>query len=434
MALRRFGLSASVAIVATILLAAPAFGDLEVVNPDDPTDVRTIDANLDIQPNTTGNAFFQAVQDCLDELKNHTDKAQILVDLVNSGNDHTISETDRGSTNTTSPPTANESNGMGTGSSTRWNPNNNAFPNGYADGSPRDPCAALLHELVHAHDKDNGVMDRTQRATNDTGDTVRESEIRACKMQNWLHQAKGIACRTQYGDDELPLGIQFDKCPDRICIFAGDGNISYPVVDEDDLYYEVPVAGQDPSPVEGKEIEIRDAQGMLVGKVTLIKQLDGQVVIRVEAEPGQILEVTQVQWKNDGQPLTMMPQDVPMPPRADPTNPEDESGEMDLPAVGVLGIVKGPDDVQAAAGGMVTFTITVTNKGTIPLMNVMVTDPLFPACNFTVANLAAGASETRMCTVTVGMATFTNRAQVVGQTAGGQNVGTVHDDCKVNIR
>jgi hypothetical protein len=418
-----------------ILCAAPAHAVLQVVNPADATDVRTIDANLDIQPNAMGNAFFQRVQDCLNELKAYPAKAQTLVDLVNSVRTHTIERTDGGSNNRTSPPLDNESNGMGTGSQTFWNPDNNALPT-YADGTPRDPCAAMLHELVHAHDKDRGVMDRTPIPTTAGAapETVILSEVRACQAQNWLHQEKGQPSRVQYGGEALPLGVQFDRCADRVCLFVGDGAISYPVVDVPHVMWEVPVAGRDPSPVMGKEVEIRDALGNLVGTAVLIKNLDGTVSVRMTTSLLADLVLTAIQFKNDGQDLGM-PVDLPAPLVVTPTMPTGTSAPVAPPPVGCIGVSKGPDHTAVAMGGMITFTFVVTNKGTLPLTNVMVTDPQFPACNQVIANLAPGASQTFMCIVTVGNASFVNGVQVTAQAAGppAQNVGPVVDTAPVTV-
>jgi uncharacterized repeat protein (TIGR01451 family)/fimbrial isopeptide formation D2 family protein len=56
------------------------------------------------------------------------------------------------------------------------------------------------------------------------------------------------------------------------------------------------------------------------------------------------------------------------------------------------------DFPQYARDDSVPYRITVTNRGTGTLTNVAVTDPTFPQCAFTVASLAAGASDSRECT------------------------------------
>lgn len=55
------------------------------------------------------------------------------------------------------------------------------------------------------------------------------------------------------------------------------------------------------------------------------------------------------------------------------------------------------DFQQYAPGDAVPYRITVTNKGTGTLTNVVVTDPLYPQCAFTISSLAAGAAQSRDC-------------------------------------
>lgn len=55
------------------------------------------------------------------------------------------------------------------------------------------------------------------------------------------------------------------------------------------------------------------------------------------------------------------------------------------------------DFQQYAQGDTAPFRITVTNRGTGTLTNVVVTDPLYTQCAFTIASLAAGASQSRDC-------------------------------------
>ena len=58
------------------------------------------------------------------------------------------------------------------------------------------------------------------------------------------------------------------------------------------------------------------------------------------------------------------------------------------------------------SGSNATFTITVTNDGDVALSNVMVTDPLAPDCDLTLASLPAGGSTSYVCTVTNVVAVF----------------------------
>ncbi|MGA9595605.1 MAG: hypothetical protein WBV06_05590, partial [Acidimicrobiia bacterium] len=90
--------------------------------------------------------------------------------------------------------------------------------------------------------------------------------------------------------------------------------------------------------------------------------------------------------------------------------------DSDTAAVDVIGpaitIDKTPDLQTVAAGGTVTFDITVTNTGDVSLSNVAVTDALASGCDTTIGTLAAGASTTYSCTMTAGTNDFTNTATV----------------------
>ena len=68
------------------------------------------------------------------------------------------------------------------------------------------------------------------------------------------------------------------------------------------------------------------------------------------------------------------------------------------------------DYQQYAAGDTVPYHIVVTNKGTGTLTNIPVVDSLMPSCNTTIPSLAAGASQTISCSMTVGVGTTINTA------------------------
>ena len=68
------------------------------------------------------------------------------------------------------------------------------------------------------------------------------------------------------------------------------------------------------------------------------------------------------------------------------------------------------DYQQYAAGDTVPYRIVVTNKGTGALTNIPVVDSLMPSCNTTIPSLAAGASTTIDCSMTVGVGTTVNTA------------------------
>ncbi|NNF56078.1 MAG: DUF11 domain-containing protein, partial [Acidimicrobiales bacterium] len=85
-------------------------------------------------------------------------------------------------------------------------------------------------------------------------------------------------------------------------------------------------------------------------------------------------------------------------------------------------IVKDPATQGVAPGGTANFTITVTNTGDSVLSNVVVSDPQVPACDFTVASLAAGADAQNTCSLTGVTASFTNNANVSATDESGATV------------
>ena len=92
---------------------------------------------------------------------------------------------------------------------------------------------------------------------------------------------------------------------------------------------------------------------------------------------------------------------------------------------------EGADSQQALVGDTVTFTIYVENTGDVTLTNVVVSDPLVPDCDTTIASLAAGANTTYTCTVTAA-ADFTNVATVTGTPPVGPDV-TDTDPSSVDV-
>ena len=95
-------------------------------------------------------------------------------------------------------------------------------------------------------------------------------------------------------------------------------------------------------------------------------------------------------------------------------------------------IVKSPDDQVLVFQGDATFDIAVTNTGDLDLFNVTVTDPLAPACDRVIGDLAIGATLTYTCDEPTVLADFTNVASVTGEDIEG-NVVTDDDDAPVNV-
>jgi len=92
------------------------------------------------------------------------------------------------------------------------------------------------------------------------------------------------------------------------------------------------------------------------------------------------------------------------------------------------------DDTQAVTvGGTANFEIVVTNTGDEDLVNVVVTDPLEPACGKTIGSLAIGASDTYTCNSTNVLAAFTNVANVTGDSAVDGETVTDTDPTNVTI-
>ncbi|MBN6035371.1 DUF11 domain-containing protein [Amycolatopsis sp. 195334CR] len=116
-----------------------------------------------------------------------------------------------------------------------------------------------------------------------------------------------------------------------------------------------------------------------------------------------------------------------------PTGPDVTSSDdavVDVIHPGVE-IDKSVEPGQVRPGDEVTYTITVTNTGDVPLTAVTVTDDKAPACGFTLARLDAGATETRTCTIVVSE-DVTNTASVTGTDPIGQRV-TDTDEAEVDV-
>jgi uncharacterized repeat protein (TIGR01451 family) len=87
-----------------------------------------------------------------------------------------------------------------------------------------------------------------------------------------------------------------------------------------------------------------------------------------------------------------------------------------------IAIAKTPNSPSVRSGGVVTFTIAVTNTGDAPLSLIAINDVLAPACNNTLSALLNGASSSYTCTVIAGTTDFTNTVVVTGTPPIGANV------------
>lgn len=104
-------------------------------------------------------------------------------------------------------------------------------------------------------------------------------------------------------------------------------------------------------------------------------------------------------------------------------------------AVSGVELSKTVDRDSVTAGQQVTFGLTVTNTGEVDLTDVVIDDPLFPACTVAIGALAAGATETSDCTVRLTAASapsVVNVATVTALTPAGQTL-TTEDSERVEV-
>ncbi|HEX4520371.1 MAG TPA: hypothetical protein VH063_12390, partial [Gaiellaceae bacterium] len=104
-----------------------------------------------------------------------------------------------------------------------------------------------------------------------------------------------------------------------------------------------------------------------------------------------------------------------------------------------IGITKNPKSQTITSGGTASFTIVVTNTGTVTLTNVHVTDALSPDCNRTsaqiagLASMAPGATVTYTCSLAGVTASFTNSATATGTPVGGGPDVSATDTAPVTV-
>ncbi|NCX00732.1 MAG: DUF11 domain-containing protein, partial [Actinobacteria bacterium] len=100
-------------------------------------------------------------------------------------------------------------------------------------------------------------------------------------------------------------------------------------------------------------------------------------------------------------------------------------------AAGSIDVLKTPDTQTVTAGGSVTFTITVSNTGNIPLSNIVVTDPLSPDCDRIFATLQVAEVVSFTCTKTLVQTSFTNVVTVSAST--GTSTISDSDSAEINV-
>jgi len=89
---------------------------------------------------------------------------------------------------------------------------------------------------------------------------------------------------------------------------------------------------------------------------------------------------------------------------------------------GAIRIEKTPDSAEVPRGNSHTFTIEVTNVGSVDLTDVVVTDLVVPACDRDIGDLGAGETVTYECAVDEVFETIENTAVVQGTVPDGSVV------------
>jgi uncharacterized repeat protein (TIGR01451 family) len=117
------------------------------------------------------------------------------------------------------------------------------------------------------------------------------------------------------------------------------------------------------------------------------------------------------------------------------TDTDDTQVTLNMPSISIIkDDADDSDDTQAVSpNGTATFTITVMNTGNTDLENVVVTDPMSPACDMVIGNLAIGATVNYTCMIDNVTTAFTNTASVTGDPVGGGTMVMDTDDTEVTI-
>ncbi len=148
--------------------------------------------------------FRDDVNECLATYRNNPGiVGDVIRELENSGNTHTISEGDEWENTPSSQE--NAFNGTGTGSETRISKEKlEEFKQGIDELKDKDFCTAFLHEMWHAVDADRGGW------SDDTQDGALKDEIEATMFQNFIHAIRGVSPRTTYGGNDISQYLLID--------------------------------------------------------------------------------------------------------------------------------------------------------------------------------------------------------------------------------
>ncbi|MCI4064612.1 VWD domain-containing protein [Micromonospora sp. R77] len=227
----------------------------------------------------------------------------------------------------------------GKGSSTvTWNPTS---VDPYGDGVPRDPCAALYHELNHADD-----ISRDAVPAGECGSTgIKSAEVKATLAENRYRAAKGLSPRVEYKGKPLPKSM--DECkkpkkkeppakgPKKLCEDGGPGcggtNGDPHLVTFDRHYYDFQAVGEfvlvdstagDPLGVQVRQSPMGDSRTVSVNSAVAFRLGAHRVTLTL------VHGTTEV--RVDGAPVTAPP------------------AELAVPGGGTLG--RRPSDTGAADG------------------------------------------------------------------------------------
>ncbi|MFC4145663.1 VWD domain-containing protein [Micromonospora mangrovi] len=184
----------------------------------------------------------------------------------------------------------------GKGSSTvTWNPTS---VDPYGDGVPRDPCAALYHELNHADDISRDAVPQGQCG----GTGIPTAEVKATLAENRYRTAKGLSPRTEYKGNPLPKSM--DECrkpkkkeppakgPKKLCEDGGPGcggtNGDPHLVTFDRHYYDFQAVGEfvlvastagDPLTVQVRQTPMGDSRTVSVNSAVAFRLGDHRVTL-----------------------------------------------------------------------------------------------------------------------------------------------------------
>jgi uncharacterized repeat protein (TIGR01451 family) len=96
-------------------------------------------------------------------------------------------------------------------------------------------------------------------------------------------------------------------------------------------------------------------------------------------------------------------------------------------------VTKTPDIQTIISGGTASWTIEVTNSGTMNLTNVTAVDPLAADCDLLVGDITTGSSFSYDCELAGVTESFTNTITVTGDAIGGSTVVTATAEAYVEV-